>query len=81
MKTVTKINPITSDFNEKPKLRVAAYCRVSTDSDDQLASLEAQVSHYKATIKSNPAWEFAGIYCDEGISGTKRKNVLNCYGW
>lgn len=73
MKTVTKINPITSDFNEKPKLRVAAYCRVSTDSDDQLASLEAQVSHYKATIKSNPAWEFAGIYCDEGISGTKKE--------
>lgn len=59
-----------------PKLRVAAYCRVSTDSDEQLTSYEAQVEHYTASIKQNPQWEFAGIYADEGISGTNTKKRL-----
>lgn len=45
----------------KPKLRVAAYCRVSTDSDEQATSYEAQVEHYTEYIKKNPEWEFAGI--------------------
>jgi len=56
------------------KLRTAAYCRVSTDNDDQLLSLEAQKQHYEKVIKDNPEWEFAGLYCDEGISGTKKEN-------
>ena len=57
----------------KPKLRVAAYCRVSTDSDEQATSYEAQVEHYTEFIKKNPDWEFAGIYADDGISGTNTK--------
>ena len=58
---------------EKPKLRVAAYCRVSTDSDEQATSYEAQVEHYTEYIQKNPDWEFAGIYADDGISGTNTK--------
>ena len=55
------------------KLRVAAYCRVSTDSDEQLESLETQKQHYESTIKANPEWEFVGLYYDEGITGTKKE--------
>ena len=58
----------------KPKLRVAAYCIVSTDSYEQATSYEAQVEHYTEYIKKNPEWEFAGIYADDGISGTNTKN-------
>lgn len=58
---------------DKPKLRVAAYCRVSTDSDEQATSYEAQVVHYTEYIKKNPEWEFAGIFADDGISGTNTK--------
>jgi site-specific DNA recombinase len=77
VKTVRKVTRI--DGNNalqafKPKVRVAAYCRVSTDSDEQMASLEAQKDHYESYIKTNPDWEFAGIYYDEGISGTKKEN-------
>jgi DNA invertase Pin-like site-specific DNA recombinase len=53
-----------------PKRRVAGYARVSTDSDDQYASYEAQVDYYTTMIKANAEWEFVGIYTDEGISGT-----------
>ena len=59
---------------EKPKLRVAAYCRVSTDNDEQATSYEAQVEHYTEFIQKNPEWDFAGIYADDGISGTNTKN-------
>ena len=55
---------------ERQKIRVAAYCRVSTDSDEQATSYEAQIEHYTAFIKKNPDWEFAGIFADDGISGT-----------
>ncbi len=55
-------------------MRVAAYCRVSTDSDEQLESLQAQKSHYENYIKANSEWEYVGIYYDEGISGTKKEN-------
>lgn len=58
---------------EKAKLKVAAYCRVSTDSDEQATSYEAQVDHYTKLIKGNAEWEFAGIYADDGISGTNTK--------
>lgn len=54
-------------------LKVAAYCRVSTDMQEQESSYEAQCLHYSALIKNNPEWEFAGIYADEGISGTQAK--------
>lgn len=55
------------------KLRVAAYCRVSTDEDEQLNSFENQVAYYKNYIESNPDYEMAGIYADEGISGTNTR--------
>jgi DNA invertase Pin-like site-specific DNA recombinase len=55
---------------ERPKLRVAAYCRVSTDSDEQATSYEAQIEHYTAYIQKNPEWELAGIFADDGLSGT-----------
>lgn len=52
------------------KTRVAAYCRVSTDYEEQESSYETQVKHYTDYIKGNPAWELAGIFTDDGISGT-----------
>lgn len=55
---------------EPPKLRVAAYCRVSTDSDEQALSYEAQIEHYTEYISKNPAWVLAGVFADDGISGT-----------
>ena len=70
MKRITKIEE-NRLLNTK-KLRVAAYCRVSTASDEQLISLEAQKAHYENYIKSNEEWEFAGLYYDEGVSGTKK---------
>lgn len=70
---VTKIHPSSSDILNKPNLRVAAYCRVSTDNSDQLVSLETQIKHYESYIKSNPEWDFAGLYYDEGITGTKKE--------
>ena len=55
------------------KRRVAAYARVSTDSDEQATSYEAQVDFYTRKIKSNPEWEFVEVYADEGVSGTSTK--------
>lgn len=49
---------------EKAKLRVAAYCRVSTDSEEQAASYEAQIAHYTAYINGHPEWTLAGIFAD-----------------
>ena len=54
--------------------RVCAYARVSTDSEEQLTSYSSQIKHYSEKIKSNPDWEFVGVYADEGISGTQVKN-------
>lgn len=59
------------------KLRVAAYCRVSTDSEEQETSYEAQVTHYTEYIQKNPEWELAGIFADDGISGTNTKSVTS----
>ena len=56
------------------KLRTAAYIRVSTDSFDQENSLKNQRAHYERMIPSNPLWEYAGIFQDEGISGTSMRN-------
>jgi hypothetical protein len=65
MRKVIKIDA-NGDRIISAKLRTAAYCRVSTDSGDQLLSLEAQKRHYEKVIKDNPEWEFAGLYCDVG---------------
>jgi len=62
-----------SKDEEKPKLRVAAYCRVSTDSEEQATSYETQIEHYTAYIQGHPNWVLAGIYADDGISGTNTK--------
>ena len=69
MKKMTKIEPKKAPARKK---RVAAYCRVSTGSDAQEESLTAQREHYEQVIKSNPDWEYAGLYYDDGISGTKK---------
>ena len=69
MKNVTKIDQV--DLSIFKKLRVAAYCRVSTDSNEQELSLDTQKTHYESYIKANSEWEYAGIYYDDGISGTK----------
>ena len=64
------IEPVKKDAGKAEKLRVAAYCRVSTDTDDQQTSFEGQIKHYTELIEANPEWEFAGIYADDGITGT-----------
>ena len=67
---------ITIEANEQPqaiKLRVAAYCRVSTDDEEQLTSYEAQRTTYTDKIMSNPDWTMAGIFADEGITGTSAR--------
>ena len=58
---------------EEIVLRVAAYCRVSTDSDDQINSFIAQNNHYNELISSHDRWELVDIYADEGITGTSAK--------
>ena len=62
------------NLNHDKKKRVAAYCRVSTNKDEQEESYERQVSYYENYIRSNPQWEFAGIYADRGHSGTSVKH-------
>lgn len=63
-------------YQDAPKIRVAAYCRVSTAEEAQVGSFEMQVQHFQSVIDSNPRYELVRIYADEGISGTsinKRK--------
>lgn len=69
------INPLTRlPAMGMRKRRVAGYARVSTDSDEQFTSYEAQVDYYTHFIQSNPEWEFVEVYTDEGISGTNTKH-------
>ena len=81
-KIITKIeaNPaLVSRKNSNRPLNVAAYCRVSTDAEDQINSYRAQVSYYTEHITQNPKWRFVEVYADEGITGTmvkKRENFL-----
>ena len=53
------------------RIRVAAYCRVSTDGDEQLGSFASQKAYYEDKIRENPQWALAGIFADEAITGTK----------
>lgn len=55
---------------EPPKLRVAAYCRVSTQEEQQVGSFDMQIHHFTKRIEANPQWELVEIYQDEGISAT-----------
>lgn len=57
----------------KRELRVAAYCRVSTNSEEQLNSYNSQIEYYTSIIQENPRWKLAGIFPDEGLSGTSTK--------
>lgn len=67
------VQVIRSKTTRKSKLRVAAYCRVSTESEIQEGSIENQIEHYEELIKSNPNYEFVNVYYDFGISGYKEK--------
>lgn len=73
---IIKSNLITEKINTENKniKKVCAYARVSTDSEEQITSYNSQIKYYSEKIKSNPDWTFAGIYADEGISGTQAKN-------
>ena len=81
------LNPLTQmPIGAVKKRRVAAYARVSTDSDEQFTSYEAQVKVYTEMIRKNPEWEFVDVYSDEGITGTNRKKrdgfnrmIQDCY--
>lgn len=84
MPKVTTIPATKNKFTAAPlssfrKRRVAGYARVSTDTDEQLTSYEAQVEYYTNYIKRNPEWEFVKVYTDEGISGlnTKKRDGFN----
>ena len=59
---------------EKKILRVAAYCRVSTDDLDQAISIALQIKEYKNKIKANPNWKYVGTYVDDGFSGTNTEH-------
>ena len=83
-KSVTVIPQSRNIFTTAPisttaKRKVAGYARVSTDSDEQFTSYEAQVDYYTQYIKTHPEWEFVKVYTDEGISGcnTKHRNGFN----
>lgn len=68
---VIKASQIKQFEKEKVIQRVAAYCRVSTDGDEQLNSFESQKAYYKEKIESNPEWVLVNLYADEAITGTK----------
>jgi len=76
-KIITIIPPDPALLREQKrrakKLRVAAYCRVSTDHDEQQSSYESQIAYFTETIENNPGWVMAGIFADEGLSGTDAK--------
>lgn len=78
MPKVTKIPATINPLTHMPamvtqKRRVAGYARVSTSSDEQFVSYEAQIDYYTNYIKSRSDWEFVRVYSDEGISGTNTK--------
>lgn len=81
-KTVTLIEPKRSVLVDKEKYhqkRVAAYCRVSTDSEEQLTSYVNQKKFYTDMIARNTEWEFAGLYADEAvIIGLKTLRLKKC---
>ncbi len=61
-------------MDDRKRRKVAGYARVSTDSEEQLTSYEAQVDYYTKYIRSNGDWEFSGVYTDEGISALNTKH-------
>ena len=69
MRKVSKIEPISPSLPTRKK--VAAYARVSMETERLNHSLSAQVSYYSNLIQSNPEWEYAGVYADNAVTGTK----------
>ena len=69
MRKVSKIEPISPSLPTRKK--VAAYARVSMEIERLIHSLSAQVSYYSNLIQSNPEWEYAGVYADNAVTGTK----------
>ena len=72
------IIPEKPELVRKPSIRqehVAAYCRVSTEEEEQQSSYENQCKYYTDMIMQNPQWSMAGIFADEGISGTSAKKT------
>ena len=72
MANIRRIEPVLPRL--KARKRVAAYARVSMETEQLHHSLSAQVSHYSVLIQSNPEWEYVGVYADEGITGTATKH-------
>ncbi|MDE7192603.1 MAG: recombinase family protein [Oscillospiraceae bacterium] len=72
-KTYIPAKPRISPYEKDKLFRVCAYCRVSTDNDEQLSSYELQQAHYKQLVNDHPNWNLRHIYADEGISGTSLK--------
>ena len=68
MPKITKIEAVVPDITKRKK--VAAYARVSMESERMMHSLSAQVSYYSNLIQKNPEWEYAGVYADNFVSGT-----------
>ena len=66
-----EIRQIVFEAKEKPRLRTAAYCRVSCGKDAMLHSLEAQADYYEKLIRGDPEWTFCDVYADEAFTGTK----------
>lgn len=73
MKTITVINPKPNNSEKVKRLKVAAYCRVSTPYEEQISSLESQIRCFTDMIQNNPDWEFAGVYAEQK-SGTNIEN-------
>lgn len=73
-KEVIKLKPKFPKLTKVEQLKVAAYARVSTEKDEQHNSLEAQKDYFLKYIKSEPEWEYVGLYYDDGISGLSKKN-------
>lgn len=67
----------TSAVERKDRLRVAAYCRVSTNDEDQIKSYDSMVKYYTDLIKKNPEWEFVDVYADKASTGTKAETREN----
>ena len=70
MRKITRIEPTVPSIKHRKK--VAAYARVSMQSERMLHSLSAQISYYSSLIQKNPDWEYVGVYADDFISGTNK---------
>lgn len=75
-----KPSPVLQARTRNHKLRVAAYCRVSTEQEEQQTSIENQITYYDDLIRSNPEWEYAGVFSDAPvIIGLKTLRREKCW--